>query len=123
MAEIVTHSHQDSFTGAVWRTYEWVGPLSESVEIRCSLSMRLPEMPFPLERKSIDWLRGVEVYYRTDAGLWYAWHRLLRAKDNTLNHWIGFRSRLIVTLTIWGVGHVEPGQIINWHCLRQKKPF
>ena len=120
MAEIVAHSHCCPVTNATWRTYEWIGPLSECVRIDYWLERQIPEMPFPLELKKFDPLYG-SLYFRNDVSAWYAWHRLLRDLDAAKNYCLGVRNRFILTLIVWGMGSIVPGEVIGWQCLRRKR--
>ena len=119
MAEIVVHRHYHPFYEVETFTYEWVGGLNEEVELPDVVD--IAKIPFPLEVKRDCYpLCPAKIYVRLDTQFpWYAVHRVIKLKDSINNQILLMRTKIILTLVVWGVGQVIPGERVGWHCLRR----
>ena len=106
---------------------EWVGHHSLKLRVdRNELDDEILKLlPFSLEETKdlYDPLSPFRYYIRKDRNYWLAYHRFMSDWARILSAWQWVRSRIIMTLIIWGIGWVEPYQIIDWYCLGQKRPY
>ena len=60
-------------------------------------------------------------YVRLDAGMSYAYHRYMNFWNNRfLYPWRWVEVRLILTLQVWGLAKVMPGEYITWSAVGRK---
>lgn len=132
-AEIIVHE-RELLPGRMSRTYEWRGLSSWPVLIHGNTLSRLMEQPFkgngypeivdcfPWKLRLIDeaayHLNGA-YYVRTDSGMWaYLW---MMVRANRMIQTL--KQRIILTLMVWGLAYVEPGELISWRCVGRKWPY
>lgn len=75
--------------------------------------------PWPLRFVAIErrFDRDELIYVRTDSGFWLYWYCRFRA----LPFLQMLRTRIILTLMVWNLAHIEPGEIANWRCVGRKR--
>ena len=107
---------------------EWVGHHSLILQVNRSLKIDdeiLRLLPFELEEceGEYDPLCPFRYYIRKDRHYWLAYHRFMGDWARVLSAWQWVKSRIIMTLIVWGIGWIEQYQMVDWYCLGQKKPW
>lgn len=93
--------------------YEWVGDPRLPVWIPFSLDVKL--LPWPLRDLDMpDYSRVCRLYMRTDARWWPLAFVWIAFKDKFYRASVWFKTRIILTLVVWGIGHMSDGHVPEW---------
>lgn len=121
-ADIEPVYFRDPLTGNTFITgWDWVGEKHLPVRIYKVHDVSSEELPWPLILVADDPLYQTKVYVRADAGIIFGW-----LISRWLKHTIAFNEfqmRLILTCSLWGIGHISPQQIPTWGGLFDGKKF
>jgi hypothetical protein len=101
-------------------TYEWKGDPRWPVQVDWYMQREIDQLPWKLVL--IDRYRLMPIYCRT--GGWLTFNATyLRAAQTLSRFWRGFKSRLIMTAHVWGIGCTEQAELFEWRNLRRKSPY
>ena len=124
-AEVTIHRERDSLTDAMYvKRITWE-PANLPARLRRGEDLELVSQSFPIEKMPAepsfdDWICGY-LYIRTDAGMSYAYHRLMGCwRKHIWARWHWVEIRLILTLHVWGLAKVEPHSYITWACVGKR---
>ena len=121
-ATIRYHYWENPLTKTIEPTaYEWIGPLNAPISLHPNEVLVLP---WKLIKLREQWPLSLEdLYVREDA----SWGRLYTQLEN---RWMihcrafnRFEARIILTLSIWGIGYVDPREFPTWKCLTKRSPW
>ncbi len=126
MAEIICHRTADEY-GQVTQYYEWIGPVTEPVELGLEFRGFLGDLPWRLieieNRNQWNFLKPTRLFIREDAGFWVGYHWLVSRWMVHSAAIVVFQQRLILTFNLWGIGHTSPYEIPRWQNLARKNPY
>lgn len=115
-AHVIQHTHViDAKKNIYYTTYEWVG--KRHWHVRISLRDK-DSLPFPLIMiEPMDPLSLYGTFIRTDTLTW--WWTWAVAKLTAL--WMPIKYRIIMTLEVWGLAHIDFGDIPDWKHVGRKR--
>lgn len=126
MAKIICHRKVDEYRN-VLQSYEWVGPVTEPVELGLELRGFLEDLPWRLieleHRNQFYFFRRTRLFIREDAGLSVGYHWLVSRWMAHQRAFLIFQQRLILTLNLWGIGYTPPYEASTWSNLSRKSPY
>ena len=129
-AQLLVKTEQNPFTYRYdVASVEWVGHHSLMLEVNKEIDAEvLKFLPFELEECQSPYndlfpFPQFRYYIRKDRHYWLAYHRFMSDWAQVLRAWQWIKCRIIMTLVVWGIGWVEYGQMVDWYCLGQKKPW
>lgn len=114
-AYIITDTHNVRNTR--YYTYKWQGNKRATVFIMFNPQEDISDLPWKLHKIKDDWNRGGTYYVRKDISFWW----ITSIKTWIFDKFLWLKVRFIVTLSVWGLAHIQMGEIPNWECVFKKK--
>jgi len=102
--------------------------VEDKFDVRIDFQHIFRLLPFPVQEIEYscdhEYLYQYSRYFvRGDSPFPLFYHRFMNDWNSILRLWNFLKQRIIFTFVVWGIGWVDSGQIIDWYCLGQKRPW